>query len=123
MLVESAEETVQLFVRTHGVDGLATTRAREGLATALEGADRWVEARVVREEVLSARRRNKGDEDLGTLNAELHLGVILNHVGLIAEALPLAIHGRGGFERLGEAAQADVAANSVSSIRAGNEFR
>jgi hypothetical protein len=77
----------------------------------------------VREEVLSARRRNKGDEDLGTLNAELHLGVILNHVGLIAEALPLAIHGRGGFERLGEAAQADVAANSVSSIRAGNEFR
>ena len=114
--IEMIEESIQFCIRTTGVDGGPTANGRELLATCLEDADRWVEARVLREEVLSARRRNLGDEERFTLSAELYLAINLSHFGLNADALPLALHARDGFRLLDVSEMADLAGEWVNFI-------
>jgi len=87
--VEMAERNIQTHSRFAGSDGGPAVNAREDLARSLEHADRWTEARVLREEVLAARRRNLGEENVQTLTAEVRLAVNLSHDGLNADALPL----------------------------------
>lgn len=72
--------------------GGPTANARELLAKRLEKADRWPEARVLREEVLAARRRNLGADDEGTLSAERWLARSLAHDRIDEEAVALADH-------------------------------
>jgi hypothetical protein len=83
----------------------------------LEQADRWTGARVLREEVLAARRRHLGEENIQTLAAEVRLALNLSHDGLTAEALPLALHARDTYRQLNAVEQADLADQTVTSIR------
>jgi hypothetical protein len=92
--IAMAEQRVQTLIRTHGVDGGPTATARADLAERLERADRWSEARVLREEVLIARRRNLGADNEQTLSAELWLARNLTRDGMYEQALALAQHAR-----------------------------
>lgn len=79
------------------------------LAKALDSAGRQTEARVLREQVVAACRRNRGDEDEQTLDAELWLAVSLAREGMYKGALSLATHAADGRRRIGssEVANAD----------------
>jgi hypothetical protein len=98
--IAMAEQRVQLMIRTHGVDGGPTSFARADLAVRLENADKWSEARVLREEVLASRRRNLGADNQQTLWAELWLATNLARGGSYDDALPLAVHARDGFRQV-----------------------
>ena len=115
--IEMVEAQIQFFIRTTGVDGGPTNNARALLASYLEDADRWLEARVLREEVLDARRRNLGTEESPTVTAELALAVNLSHAGLNVDALPLALHAREGFRNLEDRENSDLANDWVAFIR------
>ena len=115
--VDMAEARIQTHIRTTGADGGPAANARENLARSLEQADRWTGARVLREEVLAARRRHLGEENVQTLAAEVRLALNLSHDGLTAEALPLALHARDTYRQLNAVEQADLADQTVTSIR------
>ena len=116
-LIDMAEGRVQTQTRGFGVDGSPTANAREDLAAALEKGERWTEARVLREEVLAARRRNIGEDAVLTLAAEGRLALNLSHGEQWAEALPLAIHARDSYRKLGDSERADQLEQVVISIR------
>lgn len=94
--IEMAEQRLRILTRTYGVDGGPTAKGRADLAERLEHADRWTEARVLREEVLDARRRNLGADHQETLSAELWLARNLSRDGMHEQALALATHARDG---------------------------
>ena len=56
------------------------------MATQLESMDRFVEARLLREETFAAHRRSLGDDDEQTLVAEARLAVNMMKSGLREEA-------------------------------------
>ena len=95
-VVQSSEWAVAFNIRHFGEDSGPACRAREDLAKGLDSVGRHTEARVLREQVVAACRRNRGPEDEQTLDAELWLVVSLAREGIYEEALPLAIHLRDG---------------------------
>jgi hypothetical protein len=95
-VIKTSEWAVGFNIRHFGEDSGQACRAREDLAKSLDAVGRHTEARVLREQVVSACRRNRGPEDEQTLDAELWLVVSLAREGLTGEALPLAVHVRDG---------------------------
>ena len=79
-------------IRIFGPDGGPAANARELVATQLEKMDRFTEARLLREEVVAAFRRNRGEEDEYTLLAEEWLGTNLAKSGKPREARLLYGH-------------------------------
>lgn len=112
------ERLLAIQTRLFGVDGGPTANAREDFAKALEGAEQWSEARLFREEVLGARRRNLGEDHRDTLIAEIWLARNLAHDAMYEEALFLAIHARDCWRRDDQVddEDIDVAERLVTSI-------
>lgn len=101
-----AEDALKLFeknlarqIRLFGVDGGGAANARAGVAGQLEKMGRFDEARLLRQEVLAAFRRNRGDEDRYTLLQEEWLAVNLAKSGLHEEARVHLVHIRDGYIR------------------------
>lgn len=86
------EDRLAKLIRRHGVDsGLAAT-ARKDIATRLEHLGRVDEARLLREEVVAAFRRNRGNDDPYTLVEEEWLAHNLAMSGLAEQARVVALH-------------------------------
>jgi len=61
-----AEEILDTHIRVFGPDGGPTSNAKAEVTKRLEALERFVEARVLREEVVAANRRHRGNEALVT---------------------------------------------------------
>jgi hypothetical protein len=90
--LERAENNLATTIRQFGPDGGPTANARALVADRLEEMDRYTEALLLRQDVLDAQRRRRGDLDPVTLRAELYLGFNLGHTGFYDEAKPLFRH-------------------------------
>lgn len=117
--ISIAEREVRTQIRLFGVDGGPTANARKDLAERLEGADRWIEARVLREEVLAGRRRHLGADHRETLVAELWLARNLSRDCIYDQALALAVHARDGFVDQEDIEAAERAVSSIERSRGG----
>jgi len=82
------------MIRQFGPDGGPTANARADVAKQLEKMGRFAEARLLREEVVAANRRHRGDEHQLTLEAEEWLIVNLRDSGLLKEARSLCSQNR-----------------------------
>jgi hypothetical protein len=87
-----AEDVLAKQLRRFGPDGGPTANARAEVAKRLEILGRFVEARVLREEVVAANRRHRGNDDLYTLAAEEWLAFDLVQCGMRDEASELYSH-------------------------------
>ena len=87
-----AEDVLARQIRLFGPDGGPTANARAEVAKRLEILERFVEARVLREEVVAAFRRHRGNDDLYTLVAEEWLAFDLVQCGMRDEASDLYSH-------------------------------
>ena len=83
---------VDTQVRMFGVDGGPTANGRAEVARQLESMGRWVEARVFWEQVVAAYRRNRGADDLMTVQSEEFLALNLAKSGLHQDAINLMDH-------------------------------
>jgi hypothetical protein len=91
--LDVVESALAATIRTHGLDGGPTAIGRARVAEQLEEMGRHDEGRLLREEVLAARKRDQGGEHLDTLSAELALAVNLKNSGEVeGEALTLCTH-------------------------------
>jgi hypothetical protein len=91
-ILELRQKQLERQIRVHGVDGGPTANARGDLARHLEKMGRFVEARVFWEQALAAYRRNRGRDDIYTLQYEEWLAANLMTSGLTDEARPLVVH-------------------------------
>jgi hypothetical protein len=90
-LVE-AEDVLAMIIRLRGSDSEQAGVGRAEVAQRLESLSRFDEARLLREEILAADRRNLGDDHANTLSAEASLALNLVHAGLRPEAMPIFKH-------------------------------
>jgi hypothetical protein len=86
------EDRLVTLIRRHGSDSGPATTARADIATRLEQLGRFDEARLLREEVVAAHRRNRGEDDLHTLIQEEWLVRDLWALGEREQARDLAVH-------------------------------
>jgi hypothetical protein len=91
-VLERRQKVLDRQIRVHGVDGGPTANARGDVAKQLEEMGRLVEARVLREGAVAAYRRNRGADDLFTVDSEEWLAANLMKSGLSGEARPLVVH-------------------------------
>ncbi len=96
--IEDAERALQLAIKVSGLDGGPTTVARRQLAWKLEQANRFVEARLHREQVFASMMRHLPPDDLGTLHDEEYLAANLARSGMADRARPLWHHIREARE-------------------------
>jgi hypothetical protein len=87
-----AEDVLAMIIRLHGADSEQAAVGRSEVARRLESMARFAEARLLREEILDAHRRNLGDDHVETLDAEGILALNLVHAGLRPEAMPIFKH-------------------------------
>jgi hypothetical protein len=86
------ETALATAISTHGPDGGPTATARAFVASQLEEMGRHAEARLLRRDVVDARRRRLGSEDLSTLISEYNLAYNLYQCRMYEEAEPLSVH-------------------------------
>lgn len=89
-----AEDVLAMLIRLHGPDSEQAVVGRGEVARRLESLNRFAEARLLREDLLVANRRNLGNDHISTLGAEANLAMNLIHEGSRREALPLLQHVR-----------------------------
>lgn len=86
------EDRLVTLIRRHGSDSGPANTARADIATRLEQLGRLDEARLLRQEVVEAHRRNRGDDDFHTLIQEEWLVRDLRALGEREQARALAVH-------------------------------
>lgn len=80
------EGALAAAIAKFGPDSGPAARGRGEVALQLESMDRFNEARLLREEIFDAHRRNLGDDDEETLVAEAWLALNMMKFGLRVEA-------------------------------------
>ena len=90
--IEDAEWALQLAIKVSGLEGGPTTVPRRKLAWQLERANRFDEARVLREQVITSMLRHLQGDDLDTLHDEEYLAANLARSGMAEVAQPLWHH-------------------------------
>ena len=91
-ILERRRRLLDRQIKVFGIDGGPTANSRADVAEQLEKMDRLPEARVLREEVVVAYRRNRGADDLFTVDSEEWLAANLMRSGMTADARPLLDH-------------------------------
>jgi hypothetical protein len=92
VVLAPTERQLRWLIRIFGLHGGPTTMTRGQVAKALEVLDRWDEARLLREDMLSTLKVTREPEHPETLIIESYLAINLRHVSRMDEAITLGAH-------------------------------